>query len=202
MDDYELENATRWEDTSRGPQIRVAQKPKKKKKKKRSTVGSVAGSVVGSGSVAGSARGQISRPITPIQSSPSPSPSSNEKGGVPVQPSTSQYRNGLPTPSEPDLLEDEGEETTSPWGKEARYREQALDSDSNAEPSYPDNYFHGYPPELDGAYDLSSFSTPNFYFNEDPSLEFDGYEGPDGLMRENDGDRAERAGEPHTGKHI
>lgn len=221
MDDYELGNAARWEDTEKKPQVRVPKHKAKKKKKKRSTAGSVtgsvAGSVVGSGSVAGSVRGQISRPITPIQSSPSPSPSSsNHRGGVPVQqspgstssggvslhPPTPQYQNGWSTPSEPDLLEEEGEETTSPWGKEARYREHPLDSDSNAEPSYPDNYFHGYAPELDEAHGLSSYTLPNFYFNEDPSLEFDGYEGPDGLMRENDGDRAERAGEPHSGKHF
>lgn len=205
MEDYELRNAARWEDTEKKPQVRVQKNNKKKKKKKKSVAGSVTGSVLGGGSVAGSVagsrsvRGQTSPPATPVQ--PPPSPPSGNRGGVRLQQSSPQHQTDWSTPSEPDLLtlEEGDEETTSSWGKEPRYRELSHDSDSNANPSYPDSYFHGYAPESDEAFNHSSYILPNFYYNEDPSLEFDGYEGPDGLMRENDGDRAERAGESHSG---
>lgn len=210
MEDYEFGNAARWEDTEKKPQVRV-QKHKTKKKKKKSVAGSVTGSVIGGGSVAGSVagsgsvRGQISPPATPVQSSSSSKSSNGNRGGVRLQHfSPQQQQTDWSAPSEPDLLtlEEGDEETTSPWGKEPRYRELSHDSDSNANPSYPDSYFHGYAPESDEAFNHSSYILPNFYYNEDPSLEFDGYEGPDGLMRENDGDRAERAGESHSGNFF
>lgn len=223
MEDYELNNAARWEDTEKKAPVR-----KRKKKKKKSVASSVAGSVAGSiagsvarpvgsaagfvaGSVAGpvaggdpvvgSVQGHISRPITPIQPIQSPLSPSSSRGGAPLPSSTLWYRNDWSTPSEPDLLTpEEGVEQNTSWGREAPYREQSSESNTNS--GYQDYYYHGHVPELDEPASHSSYILPNFYFNEDPLLEFDGYEGPDGLMRENDGDRAERAGEPHSGKHF
>lgn len=66
------------------------------------------------------------------------------------------------------------------------------------------NSFHqGSDLEGEGGF-RSAFITPNLYFSESHSLGPgpDGYEGPDGFLRDNDADRAERAGMAPDGEFI
>lgn len=200
--DHEILDAARWEETDKKPPKRVNNKNKsgKGKKKKKSTAGSVAGGSV-AGSVAGSVRGQISRPVTPAPYASS----SSVPGGVALKSAAataaSQSESDWAARSESDAQSEF--EVVSPWGKNSRRRKQSYNYDTDQLASgsdFPDLYRDGYEPDSDEAINHSSYIVPNYYRNEDPGMEYDGYDGPYGLLRENDGDRSERAGEPAAGK--
>lgn len=184
-----------------------------------SVVGSVRGQTPGPATPGPATPGPATRgPATPGPATPARSVqgSSSRGGGDPVQPPTvtsyqSSETSWPPFPSsasETGLLSPNTEyEPSSPWDDVTRSRRQ-YDSDleekeegegEEGDPSSEEFNSGYYIPEVEGAIH-SVFTVPNYYGNDDPALELDAYEGPDGLRRENDGDRAERAGQPPDGK--
>lgn len=65
------------------------------------------------------------------------------------------------------------------------------------------SFHHGSDVEGEGGF-RSAYITPNLYLSDPRTLGLgpDGYEGPDGFLRDNDADRAERAGLAPDGKFI
>lgn len=117
-----------------------------------------------------------------------------------------------------------GKPSTSASNGQNRYRnepQRALDYDrgrrpyTNSTPSAPGSRAQSRPERGsfhrgsdiggDGLSNRSSaFITPNLYLSDPHSLGLgpDGYEGPDGFLRDNDADRAERAGLPPDSKSL
>lgn len=65
------------------------------------------------------------------------------------------------------------------------------------------SFHHGSDVEGEGGF-RSAYITPNLYLSDPHTLGLgpDGYEGPDGFLRDNDADRAERSGLAPDGKFI